>query len=133
MKLRLGNTIIETDYIEYVQKLTSHSAKIAFTSGEVITVICETIANTHVAEYDSDVDTLLDIIGNAAPQAANTPKTNAEIETLDITGMNMDEILYTVAHQRIAHYQYLYEAATSLGIDIRTLKKHAKNREPSET
>ena len=46
-------------------------------------------------------------------------------ELLNITDMNQHEILRVVAQKRIAEYASLNEAAHSLGIDIRTLQKHA--------
>ena len=46
-------------------------------------------------------------------------------ELLDITDMNQHEILRAVAQSRIADYASLTEAARSLGIDVRTLQRHA--------
>ena len=132
MKLRLGNTIIETDYIEYIQKLTDHSAKITFTSGEMITVICEGPTNMDAAAFEGDLDALLDLIENSDLQVSHIAEPHEKREMLDITDMDMSEILRAVAQHSIAQHQYLYEAAESLGIDIRTLRKYACAEEPDD-
>ena len=56
---------------------------------------------------------------------SNSAKTEETGELLNITDMNQHEILRTVAQRRIEEYVSLGEAADSLGIDIRTLQKHA--------
>ena len=60
--------------------------------------------------------------GLPVPNSAKTEKTG---ELLNIKDMNQHEILRTVAQKRIEEYTSLGEAAYSLGIDIRTLQKHA--------
>ena len=132
MKLRLGNTIIETNYIEYIQKLTDHSAKIIFTSGEMITVICEGTTNMGAAAFEGDLDALVDLIENPDLQVSHTAEPDEKRKMLDITDMTMNEILCAVAQHRIAQHQYLYEAAESLGIDTRTLQKYAQWEEPDK-
>ncbi len=52
--------------------------------------------------------------------------TEVEEEPLDIKNMNQNQILRTVAQKRIQKYISLREAAESLGIDIRTLQRHAQ-------
>ncbi|MDE0481927.1 MAG: sigma-54 dependent transcriptional regulator [Candidatus Poribacteria bacterium] len=47
-------------------------------------------------------------------------------ESLNIENMNQNQILCAVAQMRIEKFTSLREAATSLGIDIRTLQRHAQ-------
>ena len=47
-------------------------------------------------------------------------------EVLNIADMNQNEILRDVAQMRIQRHSSLREAAESLGIDIRTLQRHAQ-------
>lgn len=61
------------------------------------------------------------------------PTTDETPELLNIKGMNQHEILCAVAQHRIAEYATLTEAADSLGIDTRTLQKHAQWKEQEET
>ncbi len=56
---------------------------------------------------------------------ANTAPTDENPELLNIKDMDQQEILQAVAQKRIAEYASLNEAAHSLGIDVRTLQKHA--------
>lgn len=49
-----------------------------------------------------------------------------ESESLKIQDMNQNQILRAVAQMRIEKYTSLREAAESLGIDIRTLQRHAQ-------
>ena len=49
-----------------------------------------------------------------------------ESESLDINRMNQSQILRAVAQMRIQKYPSLRAAAGSLGIDIRTLQRHAQ-------
>ena len=51
--------------------------------------------------------------------------TNAFLDTLNIMGLNLKQILSQIAQKRIVQYQTLSAAAESLGIDVRTLKKYA--------
>ncbi len=52
--------------------------------------------------------------------------TDADDEVLNISDMKQNEILRDVAQMRIQRYSSLREAADSLGIDIRTLQRHAQ-------
>lgn len=58
-------------------------------------------------------------------QTSDVTTTDENGELLNIKDMNQHEILRAVAQKRIAEYASLNEAAHSLGIDIRTLQKHA--------
>ena len=58
-------------------------------------------------------------------QTSHTTTTHENGEFLNIKNMNQHEILRMVAQKRIAEYASLNKAARSLGIDIRTLQKHA--------
>ena len=58
-------------------------------------------------------------------QTSNTATTDRNQELLNIKDMNQHEILRAIAQRRIAEYATLSEAAHSLGIDTRTLQKHA--------
>jgi DNA-binding NtrC family response regulator len=49
-----------------------------------------------------------------------------EGESVDIEDLNQNQILRAVARMRIQKYPSLREAAESLGIDIRTLQRHAQ-------
>ncbi len=66
-------------------------------------------------------------------QVSNIPTTDENPELLNITNMNQDEILQAVAQRRIAECSSLTQAAHSLGIDIRTLQKHAHWTEQNDT
>ena len=55
----------------------------------------------------------------------NSVKTEETGELLNIKDMNQNQILRAVAQKRIEEYTSLGEAACSLGIDLRTLQKHA--------
>ena len=50
----------------------------------------------------------------------------SEEEVLNIADMNQNEILRDVAQMRIDRHSSMREAAESLGIDIRTLQRHAQ-------
>ena len=65
MKLRRGNTVIETDHIEYTQKLSSGMAKRYFTSGYTLDVVCG-IKSTdpRAATFDRTAGQFLDTIEN---------------------------------------------------------------------
>ena len=68
---------------------------------------------THLPEFSQNLEDT-DMI---------TSDTNGEL--LNIKNMNQHEILREVAQRRIEAYASLNKAARSLGIDIRTLQKHA--------
>ncbi len=51
--------------------------------------------------------------------------TSGDVELLDITGMTQNEILRAVAQHRMKLHKTTTEAARSLGVDVRTLKKNA--------
>ncbi|MDE0085478.1 MAG: sigma-54 dependent transcriptional regulator [Candidatus Poribacteria bacterium] len=63
-------------------------------------------------------------------------ETVEDTELLNIENMNQNQILRAVAQMRIEKFSSLREAAESLGIDIRTLQRHAQwsetdnNKEP---
>ena len=65
MKLRCGNTVIETDHIEYTQKFSSGSAKIYFTSGYTLDVVCGIkTSDSRAATFDGTAEQFLNTIEN---------------------------------------------------------------------
>ena len=63
MKFRCGDTVIETDYIEYVQKQSSSAARIYFISGYVLDVVCGIkTTDPRAATFDGTADQFLDSI-----------------------------------------------------------------------
>ena len=54
------------------------------------------------------------------------PRISRATEFLNIENMNQNQILRAVAQKRIQQYRSLREAAESLDIDIRTLRRHAQ-------
>ncbi len=52
--------------------------------------------------------------------------------TLNIKDLNQNQILQAVAEKRLEQYPTKREAAESLGIDIRTLKKYAAHNENND-
>lgn len=65
-------------------------------------------------------------------QVSDIPMPDENGEVINIKDMNQHEILRAVARRRIAEYATLGEAARSLGIDIRTLQKHAHWKESND-
>ena len=62
-------------------------------------------------------------------QSSQTPsilRINGNREFLNIENMDQSQILRAVAQKRIQRYESLREAAESLDIDIRTLRRHAQ-------
>ena len=53
-------------------------------------------------------------------------------DTLNIKGLNQNQILQIVAEKRLEQYPTQREAAESLGIDIRTLKRYAAYNETDD-
>lgn len=65
MKLRCGDTVIETNYIEYVQKQSSGTAKIYFISGNTLDVVCGLkTTNPRAAIFEGTANQFLDAIEN---------------------------------------------------------------------
>ena len=60
------------------------------------------------------------------PQAPSIPRIDRKRKFLNIEDMNQSQILRVVAEMRIQQYSSLREAAKSLDIDIRTLRRHAQ-------
>lgn len=63
MKLLLGKVLIETDYIEYVEKVTPHTVKCYFVSGNALDVVCA-VKTTSPATWDLDTDAFIQTIQN---------------------------------------------------------------------
>ena len=63
MKLLLGKVLIETDYIETVEKISTHTVKIGFVSGFELTVHCG-IRSEIPAVWDQDADGFIQTIHN---------------------------------------------------------------------
>ena len=54
-------------------------------------------------------------------------------DTLNIEGLNLKEIHCEVAKKRLEQYRLKSEAAESLDIDMRTLRRYAAYKEPKQT
>ena len=65
-------------------------------------------------------------------QTSNMPKTTEHDESLNIENMNLNQILCAVAQKRIEQYTTFREAAESLSIDVRTLRKYKKWKESDD-
>ena len=73
--------------------------------------------------YFSCVESLKERCGAAEAEA---------LDTLNIKGLSQNQILQAVAKKRLEQYPSQREAAESLGIDIRTLKKYAAYNETDD-
>ena len=51
-------------------------------------------------------------------------------DLLNISGQNLNQILRDITNKRIEQHRTLREAAESLGVDVRTLKRYAAWQEP---
>ena len=60
-----------------------------------------------------------------SPQISSALRIDRKREFLNIENMNQNQILRAVAQKRIQQHESLREAAESLDIDIRTLRRHA--------
>lgn len=63
MKLRLGDVLIETDYIEIAERVAPHTVKLYFRSGTVLDVHCGVKSNA-LATWNQDADGLLQTLEN---------------------------------------------------------------------
>ena len=63
MKLRLEKVLIETDHIETLEKVSTHTVKIGFVSGHVLVVHCG-IKSTIPALWNQDADGFIQTIEN---------------------------------------------------------------------
>ncbi|MDE0427023.1 MAG: hypothetical protein OXN25_19395 [Candidatus Poribacteria bacterium] len=63
MKLRLGNVLIETDYIEIIERVAPHTVKIFFVSGITLDVHCG-IKSDASATWNQDADGFIETIHN---------------------------------------------------------------------
>ena len=63
MKLRLGNTLIETDHIEFIERVAPHTVKLCFISGVVINVHCG-VKSDAAATWHQDADGFIQTIQN---------------------------------------------------------------------
>ena len=64
MKLQVGKFLIETDYIERVERLSDHTVKLFFVSGKSLDVVCGikiTAAATWPEDANAFIKTLLKI------------------------------------------------------------------------
>ena len=62
MKLQLGNVVIETDNIEYTEKIDNRTVDIYFISGIKVEVDCDDFYSTNSATWDGDTDNLIQVI-----------------------------------------------------------------------
>lgn len=77
MKLFLGNHLIETDYIESVERLAAHSVKIYFVSGYELTVTCG-VKSIGSAQWPEDADKFMAVIARAGTVL---PKDKEKLQT----------------------------------------------------
>lgn len=63
MRLLLGNHLIETDYIESVEKLAPHSVKLYFISGHQLTVTCG-VKSIGSAFWPEDANKFMTLLAN---------------------------------------------------------------------
>ena len=63
MKLRVGKFLIETDYIEMVEWLSPHTAKLYFVSGTTLDVVCG-VKTTSPATWDQDASAFIETLQN---------------------------------------------------------------------
>lgn len=61
MKLLLSKVLIETDYIESVERVASHTVKVFFVSGQVLDVHCG-IKSNGPATWNQDADGFIQTI-----------------------------------------------------------------------
>ena len=65
-------------------------------------------------------------------QIPGIPRIDGKTEFLNIEDMNQNQILCAVAQRRIQQHSSLREAAESLDIDIRTLRRHAQSEQSDD-
>ena len=63
MKLLIGKVLVETDYIETAERLTAHTVRLNFVSGDTLEVICG-LKSTHLAVWNQDADGFIQTIQN---------------------------------------------------------------------
>ncbi|MDE0681715.1 MAG: hypothetical protein OXI63_02250 [Candidatus Poribacteria bacterium] len=63
MKLRLGDVLIETNYIEIADKVAPHTVKLFFLSGATLDVHCG-VKSDHPATWIQDAEGLLQTLEN---------------------------------------------------------------------
>ena len=63
MKLRLGNVLIETDHIEAVERVASHTVKLFFVSGKMLEVHCG-IKSEAPATWNQDAEGFIQTLQN---------------------------------------------------------------------
>lgn len=63
MKLLLGKVLIETDYIESVERVAPHTVKVFFVYGNTLEVRCGIKTNA-VATWNQDADGFIQTIQN---------------------------------------------------------------------
>ena len=68
----------------------------------------------------------------AAYRAAEAEVETEALDILNIKDLNHNQILQAVAEKRLEQYPTQREAAESLGIDIRTLKRYATYNETDD-
>lgn len=63
MKLQVGKILIETDYIERVERQSEHTVKLFFVSGRSVDVVCG-IKTTAAATWPQDADAFIRVLQN---------------------------------------------------------------------
>ena len=63
MKLQVGKIMIETDYIEMVERQSEHTVKLFFVSGKILDVVCG-IKATAAATWPQDADAFIRVLQN---------------------------------------------------------------------
>ena len=72
MKLLLGKTLIETDHIETVERMSPQTVKIQFRSGKTLEVVCG-MKTTHPAVSDQDADGFIQTLLNTETYEKKKP------------------------------------------------------------
>ncbi len=63
MKLRMGDVLIETDYIEMTERVAHHTVKLFFVSGKVLEVHCG-VKSDAPAVWNQDADGFIQTLHN---------------------------------------------------------------------
>jgi hypothetical protein len=74
MKLQVGKFLIETDYIEMVDRMSEHTVKLCFLSGKSLDVVCgiKTVSAS-AATWPQDADAFIQVLQNIEKPGQGTP------------------------------------------------------------
>ena len=72
MKLQVGKVLIETDYIERVERLSQHTVKLFFVSGKSVEVVCGIkTTSASAATWPEDADAFIRVLQNTEKPKKN--------------------------------------------------------------